>query len=101
MDLIVERVIHLSAERARQLDQLAVTRGVNLDALVVDALEWLLCENTTPDEDCEDTELLRRLEAETGPARARTVPPLDPTRFVETHAVPIPPEWIRIRGEGD
>jgi hypothetical protein len=56
---------------------------------VAEALDSLFQESDISNEDVEDEELLRRMEAETGPAKARSAPPLDPAHFVVTHAVPI------------
>jgi hypothetical protein len=95
MELAVETVVRLSGERARQLARLAAERGTSEEALVAEALDLLFRHQALCDANGEDAELLRRMEAELGPSRARTVPPLDPAHFEVTHVVPIRPELIR------
>jgi hypothetical protein len=95
MEPAVETVIRLSGDRARQLGRLAAARGISEEALVAEALDMLFRQNASCTDIGEDAELLRQLEAELGPSKARAVPPLDPARFEVTHVVPIRPELIR------
>ena len=101
MQHAVETVVRVSGQHAQRLNQLAATYGITEEALVAQALDLLFRRETISDEDSDDVELLRRMEAETGPAIARIVPPLDPRRFVVTHAVSIQPDLIRRTGEPD
>jgi hypothetical protein len=95
MELAVETIVRLSGERARQLGRLAAARGTSEEALVAEALDMLFRQNAPCTESADDAELLCQLEAELGPSKARTVPPLDPAHFEVTHVVPIRPELIR------
>jgi hypothetical protein len=93
--LAVETVVRLSGERARLLGRLAAERGTSEEALLAEALDMLFRHHAGGDEALDDAELLRRMEAELGPSRARPVPPLDPARPEVTQVVPIHPELIR------
>jgi hypothetical protein len=66
---------------------------------VAEALDMLFRQDASCSESGDDAELQRQLEAELGPAKARTVPPLDPAHIKITHVVPVRRELIRRPGE--
>lgn len=100
MEVAEKTTIRLSGEQAKHLTKIAGLQGVTEEELVADALESLFRRNPLPEEEnLDDMELLRLLEAELGPSKARAVPPLSPANFIVTHAVPIRSDLIRRPGD--
>ena len=98
MEDLSETIIGLSAEHAKRLGQLATERGMTQEQLVAEALDRLFRLDAMHNENSDDSDLLRRIEAEYGPSRARSVPPMDPSSFVINHVNPLNPELIRRPG---
>ena len=100
MELAVETIVRLSGERARRLGQLAARRGVTEEALVTEALDRLFNESVLSEDDVDDVEMLRRIEAEVGPLPPiRTMPLINPDDIVSVVPVPVRSELLRRIGE--
>ena len=95
MSLIVEKQIHLSQENARRLSEMAAFSRTSEEAIIEQALEKIFCENPLSPQFLADMELLRQLEAETGPVRTNFVPPLDITKIVEVRPSYVNPALVR------
>lgn len=95
MDHVVETAICLSEDQTRRLAQIAERRGVTLEALVAEALDSLFRRQASPDEnsddeEIDDAELLRRMEAELGPLPpVRPAPTIHPEDIVSVIPVPL------------
>jgi hypothetical protein len=99
MSAIVDKQVRMTAERASRLEQLAAERGTTEDALIEEGLDVLFREQERRAEReaalREGEELLRQMEAELGPIRPSSVPPISLEGATFIVGTPIAPERIR------
>ena len=95
MSRTVEKRIHLLEESARRLEDMAAFKGISEEAIIEQALDKLFCEHGPSPQFLADMELLRQLEAESGPSKGHIVPPIDTTKIIDIRPVYVNPALLR------
>ncbi len=93
MDVAIKQ-IHIDADRAARLAELAAGKGVTEDALIGEALDMLFHETAMRDELRADWQMLRQMEAELGLMPAYIPVKINQEDIVSVAATPIAPQRI-------
>ena len=96
MDTLVDKQVQMANYRAKQLEQLATTRGIPESILIEEALDMLFRESKRAETLRADWEQLQQLEAELGPVLPPSAQPIRPEETVYIVGTPMPSAWTKL-----